>query len=90
MQYEWDEAKAASNLQKHGVDFADAVGVFDDPFALSMPDDDPDEERFVAIGADFLGRVLVVVHAFRDAGIRVISARKATPSERNAYEEGTR
>jgi uncharacterized DUF497 family protein len=55
-----------------------------------MPDDDPDEERFVAIGADFLGRVLVVVHAFRDAGIRVISARKATPSERNAYEEGTR
>ena len=90
MECEWDEAKAASNLRKHGVDFADAVGVFDDPFALSMPDDDADEERCIAIGNDFLGRVLVVVYAYRGDRIRVISARKATPAERDAYEEGSR
>ncbi len=90
MDCEWDEAKATSNLQKHGVDFADAAGIFDDPFALSMPDDDADEERCIAIGSDFLGRVLVVVYAYRDERIRVISARKATPTERNAYEEGLR
>ena len=90
MDCEWDEAKAASNLQKHDVDFADAAGVFDDPFALSMPDDDADEERCVAIGSDFLGRLLVVVYAYRGDGVRLISARKATPAERGAYEEGTR
>ena len=61
MDFEWDEAKAVVNLRKHGVDFADAVGVFDDSRALSMPDSTTDEQRFVAIGADFLGRVLVVI-----------------------------
>jgi uncharacterized DUF497 family protein len=90
MDCEWDEAKAASNLRKHGIDFADAAGIFDDPFALSMPDDDADEERCIAIGSDFLGRVLVVVYAYRGESIRVISARKATPTERNVYEEGLR
>jgi uncharacterized DUF497 family protein len=77
-------------LQKHGVDFADTAGIFDDPFALSMLDDDADEERCIAIGSDFLGRVLVVVYAYRGERIRVISARRATPTERNAYEEGSR
>ncbi len=87
MDCEWDEAKAASNLRKHGVDFADAAGVLDDPLALSMPDDDAEEERFIAIGSDFLGRMLVVVYAQRDERIRLISARRATRAERNAYEE---
>lgn len=87
MDFEWDEAKATSNLKKHGVDFADAVGVFDDPLALSMPDDSPDEQRFVGLGADGLGRVLVVVYTLRGYKVRIISARRATPSERKRYEE---
>jgi hypothetical protein len=88
MAFEWDAAKAASNLRKHGVDFADAVGVFHDPYALSRPDDAPDEERFVGIGSDFLGRILVVVYTYRGADIRIISARTATRSERSTYEAG--
>jgi hypothetical protein len=83
---EWDEDKAASNIQKHGVDFADAVGVFEDPLAFSMPDDDPDEDRFIGLGTDTLGRLLVVVYTFRGEKIRIISARRATPSERRTYE----
>ena len=87
MDFEWDEVKAASNLRKHGVDFADAVGVFDDPLALSMPDDVPDERRFLGVGTDVLGRVLVVVYTIRGDKIRIISARRATPSERKRYED---
>jgi uncharacterized DUF497 family protein len=84
--FEWDEDKAASNLQKHGVDFADAVGVFDDALAFSMPDDDPGEDRFIALGTDTLGRLLVVVYTFRGEKIRIISARRGTSSERRTYE----
>jgi len=90
MDCEWDEAKAASNLRKHKVDFANAAGVLDDPLALSMPDDEMEEERFIAIGSDFLGRVLVVVYTHRDERIRLISARRATRVERSAYEENRR
>ena len=75
MDFEWDEAKAAVNLRKHGVDFADAVGVFDDSHALSMPDSTTEEQRFVATGTDFLGRVLVVIHTYRGERVRIISAR---------------
>jgi uncharacterized DUF497 family protein len=88
MAFEWDAAKAASNLRKHGVDFADAVGVFHDPFALSRPDDASDEERFVGIGTDFLGRILVVVYTFRGSDVRIISARTAARPERLTYEAG--
>lgn len=87
MEFEWDEAKATSNLRKHDVDFADAVGVFDDPFALSMLDDGTGERRFVGIGTDLLGRVIVVVYTFRGDKVRLISARRATPTERKRYEE---
>jgi uncharacterized DUF497 family protein len=61
MQYQWDNRKAAINLRKHGIDFADSVGVFEDESALVLADDHPDEERYIAIGQDILGRVLVVV-----------------------------
>ena len=88
MEYEWDPAKASSNLEKHGVDFADAVIALEDENALSMADDHPDEERFVAMGIDALGRVLVVVYTWRDERVRVISARTATPRERRLYEDG--
>jgi uncharacterized DUF497 family protein len=83
--FEWDENKAAANLRKHGIDFADAVGVFDDLLALSMPDEDPGEERWIGLGSDALGRLLVVVYTFRGERIRVIPARRATRSERGTY-----
>lgn len=86
MDYEWDKNKAASNLAKHGVHFADAVAVFEDDQALTIEDDVPDEARFITIGRDVLGRLLVVVYAWRVERIRVISARKATPRERRQYE----
>ena len=86
MEFEWDPSKAASNLRKHGVDFADAVAVWNDDRAISIHDEHPDEERFVTIGMDTLGRVLVVVYAMRDHVIRVISARRARSRERQLYE----
>jgi uncharacterized DUF497 family protein len=85
--FQWDPRKAVSNLDKHGVDFADAVAVFEDPRALTMPDPHPDEERFVTLALDSLGRVLVVSWTHRDDDIRLISARKATRRERLQYEE---
>jgi hypothetical protein len=85
LDFEWNEDRAAGNLHKHGVDFADAVGVFDDPLAFSMPNDDPGEERFIGLGLDTLGRLPVVFYIFRGERIRIISARRATPSERKAY-----
>ena len=83
---QWDPAKAAENLRKHGVDFADAETALHDEMALKMPDDDPEGERFVALGTDALGRLLVVVYEWRDDDVRLISARKATRSERRQYE----
>src|SRR2546423_14141310 len=59
--YEWDPKKAASNLRKHKVDFADAVTVFEHEFAVTIDDDEAEEKRFVTIGMDALARVLVIV-----------------------------
>jgi hypothetical protein len=88
MSYEWDPRKAASNLRKHGVNFADAVTALEDELALTINDDYPDEQRFITIGSDALGNVLVVIYAFRGENIRIISAREATPRERRQYTEG--
>ena len=82
----WDPEKASVNRDRHGIDFADAVTALSDELALSRPDDDPEEERFVVLGLDALGRLLVVVYTWRDDEVRLISARKATPSERKQYE----
>jgi len=87
MSYEWDPNKAKSNHKKHGVRFADAVGVFEDENAITIEDDHEKEDRFITIGRDFLSRILVVVYTFRDIVIRIISARKATARERKMYEE---
>jgi len=66
MSYQWDPQKAAANWEKHGVDFADAVGVFEDEWALTIKEEYiEDEQRFVTMGMDFLGRVLVVVYTYR-------------------------
>jgi len=79
--------KATSNLEKHGVDFADAVGVFEDEWALTVKEELVEgEQRFVTLGTDFLEQVLVVVYTYRGEEIRLISARKATRTERRAYE----
>ena len=86
--FQWDPAKAASNLEKHDVDFADAATVFVDPRGLTMPEEHDDEQRFVTLAMDALGRVLVVVWTQRDEEIRLISARKANRRERGQYAEG--
>lgn len=88
MVYQWNRDKAAANLRKHGIDFADAVSVFSDDLAITIPDERFDEERFVTIGVDAFGQVLVVVYTMRDDEIRIISARKATRQERQQYEDG--
>ena len=87
MEFEWDPAKAATNRAKHGVDFADAVAVFEDPYALSRPDPHPTEERAVTVGRDLLDRVIVVAWAWHGERIRLISARRATGRERRQYAE---
>ena len=87
MSYQWDPAKARADRAKHSVSFADAVGVFEDPRAITLEDPHPDEGRYVTIGLDFLGRVLVVYWTWRDEEIRLISARRATRTESREYEE---
>lgn len=88
MRYQWDNAKAAANLSKHGIDFADAVLVFSDDLAVTVSDNRFEEKRFIMIGVDAFDRVLVVVYTWRRNEIRLISARQATRSERIQYEEG--
>jgi uncharacterized DUF497 family protein len=83
---QWDPEKAAANLRKHGVDFADAETALHDEMAMTMPDDDPEEQRFVTLATDALGRLLVVVYEWREDDVRLISARKANRSERQQYE----
>ena len=81
------------NPPKPGRVFANTAWIFptrslfSDDYALTIPDDDPSEERFVTIGMDALGRILVVVYTWRGRRIRVISARKADSYERKQYEE---
>lgn len=85
--FEWDRRKAEINLKKHTVDFADAVAVFSDDSAITLQDDSNGEERFVSVGLDAVGRVLVVAFSWRGERIRLISARRATRRERRQYEE---
>ncbi len=80
--FEWDPNKAVTNLKKHGIDFADAVSVFNDGHAITIDDPDFEEERFITIGLDTYARILVVVYTYRGNVIRLISARKAEKHER--------
>lgn len=87
MRFQYEAAKAAANLRKHGVSFADAEGVLKDPLALTIEDPDAQaERRYVAVGLGNLGELLVVVYTERAEEYRLISARRATRKERNAYE----
>jgi hypothetical protein len=87
MRLQYDAAKAAENLKKHRVSFADAEGVLEDPFAVTVEDPDAEGEmRFVTIGLGSAGELLVVVWTERGEGCRLISARRATRKERKEYE----
>ena len=86
MEADWDPSKSRSNLAKHGISFADAATVLSNEFAISIPDLRLiGEERFVAVGADALGRILVVSYTYRRNNVRIISARRARQLERKEY-----
>lgn len=87
--FEWDENKAETNRQKHGVSFDEAQTVFTDSLSAMMPDAEHSdtEERFLIIGTSGKNRVIVVSYTERGDKIRLISARKATQNERKQYEE---
>ena len=85
----WYPEKARLNLKKHGVRFSDAETVLYDPNALTREDIESEgEQRFVTVGMDSGGRILVVVYTYHGEDIRLISARPATKRERMQYEEG--
>ncbi|MGK3974139.1 BrnT family toxin [Sorangium sp. So ce118] len=89
LRFEWDARESAANKRKHGVSFDEARTVFADDRALLL--DDPDhsegEDRFILLGLSATARTLVVCHCYRQDGdvIRIISARRAAPSERATY-----
>jgi uncharacterized DUF497 family protein len=89
MRFEWDRNKAVLNRQKHGVDLSDAVSVLEDPLALTICEVVSGEQRYVSMGMDILGRLLVVAYTIRGDRIRLISARKADKLEQRQYEEMT-
>lgn len=88
LEVEWDPAKAASNLRKHGVSFEEAATVLGDPLSVTL--DDPDhsesEPRFLLLGRAVTDRLLIVAITERGEAVRIISARPMTPRERRAYE----
>ena len=87
MRFQFDPEKAESNLKKHNVSFADAESVFYDDLTIHQEDFDSEgETRFVAVGMDCVGQILVVIYTQRDDEIRLISARKATRNEVKCYE----
>jgi uncharacterized DUF497 family protein len=90
MEFEWDNNKVITNLQKHGVSFAEAATVFGDPLSITFPDPDHsiNENRFVTIGLSTAGKIIILSHTDRGDRIRIISARKTTRKEQKFYEEG--
>ena len=92
--FEWDSRKAVSNEDKHGVSFEEAATVFADPMALTIfdPDHSERDDRWITMGLSRKGRLLIVVHTFRDDNdgantIRIISTRKASRHELRKYGE---
>ena len=83
VEFEWDETKQESNLEKHGIDFDDAIGLFEQPYLVAKSNV-PEEERFMAIG--IVNNVeIAVIYTIRDENCRLISARRARRYERDAY-----
>ena len=91
LSFEWDPAKAAKNVAKHGISFEEAKTVFFDEHALVIadPDHSEEEDRFIILGQSTELQTLVVVHCFRQEGssIRIISARRAGTREQQPYWE---
>jgi uncharacterized DUF497 family protein len=88
--FEWDARKARSNYSKHGVSFAEAVSVFNNPLARIFPDEEHsvEEVREIMIGYSAAKRILLVCFTETQTGrVRIISARRATRVERHDYEE---
>jgi hypothetical protein len=86
---EFDPKKDAANIKKHGVSLSEGDGVLNDPLALTVEDDAAEgEQRFVTIGMNAFGSLMVVVHTPRGSGSRTISVREADPKERRNYEKG--
>lgn len=90
MQFEWDNKKAETNLQKHGVSFQEAATVFGDTLAITFtdPDHSMDEPRHITFGLSRQKRLIVVSHTEREERTRIISARLMSLKERRIYEEG--
>jgi uncharacterized DUF497 family protein len=90
LKFTWDENKALTNQQKHGVSFEEAKTVFYDNYArlIADPDSSQKEERFLLLGLSSQLKLLLVCHCYREAGnqLRIISARKANKSEQKQYE----
>ena len=86
--FEWDSEKALANERKHGVLFDEAATAFGDPLSITIsdPDHSDDEDRSILMGSTYRGRILVVVHTDRGDSVRIISARRATRTERRSYE----
>ncbi len=93
--FEWNPSKARGNIRKHKVGFERAATIFRDPNVLSIPDEEhsENEERWITMGLDETGTLLVLSHKFESLGkeasrVRIISARKATTKETERYEKG--
>jgi uncharacterized protein len=86
MRFEWDERKRLANLEKHGLDFFDAIGVFEAAHVVVPSTHAGEEERFLAIGV-FAGRLVTVVYTTRSEAIRIISFRRARHEERQKYQD---
>jgi uncharacterized DUF497 family protein len=89
IQFEWDPAKAKMNLRKHGIAFGEAATVLRDPLSITIfdPDHSDEEDRFITFGFSVAGGLLMVAYTERSERIRIISARRLTRAEREAYEE---
>ncbi len=86
---EFDPKKDAANIRQHGVSLSEGDGVLNDPLALTVEDAAAEgEQRFVTIGMNAFGSLMVMIHTPRSSGSRVISVRKADPRERRNYEKG--
>jgi len=90
LNFEWDDRKASSNIEEHGVSFDEVVSVFGDNMALTFADADrsESEDRSRTFGISNKARLLVVIHTERRNNVRIISARKATKHEKSIYEQG--
>jgi uncharacterized DUF497 family protein len=89
MEIRWDPHKAEANFRKHKIRFSDAESVLFDTMTLTIEDQIVDrEQRFLFVGSDAFGRIIVIVCTYHGDTIRLISARKATPKERKYYEKG--